>query len=89
MVPEGVELCDLHRFELIEPCELGYLVFTGVGIELEVSDIGDVTDVPDFEAEMGEVSEEDVEGDGRSCMSEVRIAIDGGATDIKSDVGRV
>ena len=49
---------------------------------LEVAHVGDVADVAHLVAEVLEVAEDDVEGDGRACVAEVGVAVDGGAADI-------
>jgi hypothetical protein len=82
MIAVEVVLDDLHGLLLFEASLLGNLVFALVGIVFEVSDIGDVADISDGVAEVLEIAIEDVEGDGGTCVSEVSVAIDGGAADV-------
>ena len=51
---------------------------------LEVAHIGDVADVAYLVAQMGEVAEEYVEGDGRTGVSEMSVAVDRGSAYIHS-----
>ena len=56
MVAVGIELHDLHRLELLEPCFLGYLIFALIGIMLQVPHIGDVTHIAHLIAQMLQVA---------------------------------
>ena len=75
VIAVGVVLCYLHGLKLFESCLLLYLVVSLVGIVLEVSHVCNVTHVAHFVSEMLEITEEDVEGDGRARVSEMRVAI--------------
>ena len=86
MITVGVELHDLHRLELFEPCFLRYLVFSFIGIVLKVSDIRDITDVAYLVAEVLQVAIEDIECDSRTGMSQMGISIHGRAADIHAYV---
>ena len=89
VVAVGVVLRHLHGLELLEACLLGYLVVALVGIMFEMAYIGDVADVAHLIAEMLEVAEKDIEGDSRTGMPQMGVAIDGGAADVHAHVGRV
>ena len=78
----GEVLCHLHGFQLLEPCLLGYLVFSLVCIVLQVAYVGDVTHVAHLVSYMTQVAEEQVEGDGRTCMAQMSIAVNGGTAHI-------
>ena len=82
VVAVEIELHNLHRLKLFETRFLGYLVLPLVGVVLEMSDVGYVTDIAHLIAQMGQVAEEDVEGYGRTRVAQMRIAIDGRATHI-------
>ena len=85
VVAVEIELHNLHRLKLFETRFLGYLVLPLVGVVLEMSDVGYVTDIAHLIAQMGQVAEEDVEGYGRTRVAQMRIAIDGRAADIHAD----
>ena len=89
VVALGVILRHLHRFELFEPGLLGDFVLAFVGIVFEVSHVGDVAHVTHLVARGPEVAEQQVEGDGGAGVSEMGIAVDGRAADIKSHERRV
>jgi hypothetical protein len=80
---------DLHRFELFEASLLGNLVLAFVGILFEVTDIGDVADIAHLVAEVLEEFHEYIISHTRTSMSEVRVAINCRAADIKSHVALV
>ena len=82
MVAGQIVLHHFHRFELFETCFLCNLVLTVVSIVFEVTHIGDVAHITHFVAEMTQIAEEDVEGDGRTRMAKMTVAIDGRAADI-------
>ena len=82
MVAVGVVLCHLHGLQVLESCFLCNFVFAFVGIVLQVTHIGDVTNIADFVAEVFQISENQIKSDGRTGMTKVSVAIDGGAADI-------
>ena len=86
MVAVGIELCYLHRLELLKASLLLYLVVALVGIVLQVAHVCNVAHIAHLVAEVLEVAEEDVEGNGWTGVSEVRIAIDGRSTDVHAYV---
>ena len=53
---------------------------------LEMANVGDIADIAHLIAKMLQVAIEDIEGDSRSCMSEVCVTIDGRSADIHSDM---
>ena len=87
MVAVGVVLRYLHRLQLFQTCLLGYLVLALVGVVLQMAHVGDVTHVPYFITEVLQVAEHQVEGDGGTGMAQMGVAIDGGTTDIHTDIG--
>ena len=89
MVAVGVILRNLHRLQLFQPCLLLNLVIALVGIVLQMAHIGDVAHIAHLVAEVLQVAEKDVEGDGRTGMSQMGIAIDRGSADIHSYMGGV
>ena len=52
MVAEGVILNHLHRLQLLQSGLLADLVLSFISIMLKVTDIGDITDIAHFIAEM-------------------------------------
>ncbi len=82
VVAVEIVLYHFHGLELLEPRLLRHLVLSVVGIVLEVSHIGDVADIAHSVAQMAEVAEKDVEGNGRARMSQMGVAVDCGAADI-------
>ena len=85
----GVELSHFHRFELLQTSLLRDLVLALVGIVFEVTYVGDITHVAHLVALRFEVTEQQVEGDCGAGVTQMRIAIYGGATDIQPYKWRV
>ncbi len=75
----------LHRFELLETRLLGDLVLTVVGVVLQVPHVGDVPHIAHLVTRGLQVTEQQVEGYGRTGVAQVRIAVNGGSADIHSD----
>ena len=78
-----------HGFQLFEPRLLRYLVFPLVGIVLQMAHIGDVAHVAHLVTERTQVAEQQVESNGRPCVPQVRVAIDGRAADVDAHMGRI
>ena len=89
MIAVGVILHHLHRFELLEPRFLGYLILTFISIVLEMAYISDVAHIAHFVAQMEQIAVEQVEGDSRTRMAQMGIAIHGGTADIHAYVSLV
>ena len=87
MVAVGVVLRNLHRLQLLQSCLLGNLILTLVSIMLQVTHIGNVTHIAHLVAQMLQVTEKDIEGDGRTGMSQMGITIHGRATYIHAHIG--
>ena len=87
VVTVGVMLSDFHRFQLFEACLLLYFVVAFVRIMFQMSHISDVAHVAHFVPDVPQIAEENVEGDGRAGMPEVRIAVNGRSADIHAHVG--
>ena len=81
----GVVLRHLHRLELLESCLLGNLVLALVGIVLEVAYVRDVPHVTHLVADVLQIAKQEVEGNGRTCVPEVSVAIDSWAADIHAN----
>ena len=71
----GIVLSHLHGFQLLQACLLGNLIFTLVGIVLQMTHIGDVAHIAHLVALVLQVAEQQVEGDSRTSMSQMSIAI--------------
>ena len=89
VVAVGIVLGYLHGLELLEPCLFLDLVVALVGIVLKMAHIGDVAHVAHLVAQVLEVAEEHVEGDGRPGVAQVRVAVHRGAAHVHAHVGRV
>ncbi len=87
MVAVGVVLRYLHWLQLLESRLLLNLVIALVGVVLEVSDIGDVTHIAHLVSEMLQIAEEDIERDGGTGVSKMRVAVNRWSADVHSDVG--
>ena len=86
VIAVGVILRYLHWLKLLQACLLLDLVVAVVCIVLQVSHIGDVAHIAHLVADMLEITEQNVEGDGRTCVSEMWIAVDSGAAYIHAHV---
>jgi hypothetical protein len=84
MIAVEVVLNDFHRLKLLEAGFFGDFVFAVIGVVFEMADVGDVSDVADFVSEMIKVPEKHVERNGGARMSEMRIAVYGGAADVEA-----
>ena len=76
VVAVSVILCHLHRFQFFQACFLGYLVLPFICIVFQMAHIRDVAHIAHLISQMLEVAEQQVERDGRACMSQVWITID-------------
>ncbi len=86
MVAVGVVLCHLHGLKVLETGLLRDFVLAFVSIVLKVTHVGDVANIAHFVAEMFQISENQVESDGWTGVTQVRIAINGGTADIHAHV---
>ena len=86
MVGESASLHHFHRFELLEACLLCDLVLALVGVVLKVSYVCDVAYVAHLVSQVLEQFHEYVICYAGSCMSEVCVAVDCRAADVKSDM---
>ena len=82
-------LRDFHGFKLLKPRFFLDFVIAFVGIVLQMAHIGDVADITDLVAQMSQVSEQDVECDGRARVPEVRVAVNRRPANIHAHVGRM
>ena len=89
LVALGVVVSNLHRLQLLEASLLCNLILTLVGILLEVTYIGDVTNVAHLESLRLEVAEQKIEGNRGTSVSQVRIAINGRTANVHTNMGRV
>ena len=85
----GVVLRHLHRLQLFESCLFGDFILTLVGIVLQMAHVGNVSYVAHLVAQMFEVTENEVESDGRTCMSQMGIAVNGRAANIHPHVSGI
>ena len=82
MVAVRVILSHFHWFQLFESCLLSNLVLALIRIVFQVSHIGDVAHIAHLVTEVLKIAENDVEGDGRTRMTQVGIAINGWTTNV-------
>ena len=85
----GVVLRYFHRLELFQSGFLGNLVLALVSIMLQVAYISNITYISHLITQVLQITEHEVESDSWTCMSQMRITIDGGTTDIHAYVRRV
>ena len=78
----GIVLSHFHGLQLFQTCLLRNLILALVGVVLEVAHVGDVADVAHLVADMLQVAEQKVEGDGRPRMSKMCVAIDRWSADV-------
>jgi len=86
MVAVGVVLRNLHWLQLLQACLLLNLVIALISIVLQMAHVGDVSNVANLVAQVLEIAEEYIEGDGRTRMTEMRIAIHSRATNIHAHI---
>ena len=89
VIAVGVVLRDLHGLELLEACLLLNLVVALVGVVLQVAYVGDVAHVTHLVAQVFEVTEEHVEGDGWARVAQMRVAVNRGTADVHAHMGGV
>ena len=89
MVTEGEMLYHLHRLELLQPCLLGYLVLSFVGIMLQMPHVGYIPDIADLVAKVPEQLEEHVVGHAGAGMAKVRFTVHGGAAHVHPDMSGI
>jgi hypothetical protein len=65
---------------------LAIFVFAFVCVAFEVTNVGDISDVPDLKAEVPEVSGNDIECQERADITEVDFIINGWAANVHTDV---
>ncbi len=75
MEPIGIILGHLHGFQLLQPCFLGYFVLAFVGIMLQMPHIGNISHIAHLVAQIAQITEEQVKRYGRTCMTQMGIAI--------------
>src|SRR5205085_4619480 len=81
----AVAFDNFHWLELLESGLLRDLILTVVAITLKVTDVGDVSHIPDLVTDMTQVSRYDVERKERPCIPEMHIVIYGWTADIHAD----
>ena len=89
VVAQCVVLYHFHGLELLEACLLCYLVLAFVCVVLKMTYVGDVPYIAHFVAEVGEVAEKHVECDCGARVSQMGIAVYGGAANVEAYVGCV
>ena len=82
MIAVSIILCYLHRLKLLKACLLLYLVVALISIVLQVTYVGNVSNIAHLISQMLEITEQKVESDGRTSMSKMWIAIYGWTTNI-------
>jgi hypothetical protein len=84
-----VLLHDFHGLELFESRFFGNLIFTFIGVILEVANIGYVSHIPYLIAKKPEVTGYDIEGEKSSYVAQVYIVVDGRSANIDSYIARI
>ena len=62
-------LYHFHGLQLFQAGLFGNLVLSIIRIVLQMTYIGDVTDITYLVTQMGKITEQDIESNGRTCMS--------------------
>ena len=86
VIAVGIVLRDLHGLELLQARLLLDLVVTFVGVVLKMTHISDVAHVANLVSQMLQIAEEHVESNGRTGMTQVRIAVDSRSANIHTHV---
>ena len=89
MVAVGVILRNLHRLELFQAGLLLYLVLALVGVVLKVAHVGDVAHVPYLISKVLQVTEKHVKRYRGAGVAQVRVAVNGRAAHVHSNVWSV
>ena len=89
MIPVQVVLHYFHGFQLFQTGFLGNLIFAFICVMFQVAYVGNVTHVSHFITQPGEITEEYVERDGRTGMSQMCIAIYRRSADIHAHMWSV
>ena len=87
MVAVGVVLGYLHRLKLLETSLFLYLVVALIGIVFKVTHVGYIAHIAHLIAQMAQVSEHNVEGNSRTGMPQMRVAVHRRAANIHAYVG--
>ena len=87
VIAVGVVLGYLHWLQLLQSCLLLYLVVALIGIVLQVSHIGNVAHIAHLVSQMLEITKKNIESNGRTRMTKMRVAIHSGATNIHAYIG--
>ena len=83
-----VVLCHLHRLQLLQTSLLGNFIFAFVGIVLQMPHIRNITHIAYLITDMLQVTEQQVERNGRTGMSQMGIPIYCRPADIHPDTTR-
>ena len=83
VVAVGVILHDLHRFQALQFGFLGNFILAVIAVVGEVPHVGDVADVAHLIAEVLQVAEDEVEGDGGTGVPQMGVAVNRGTADIQ------
>ena len=86
MIAVQVILNNLHRFELFDAGLLCNLVLAGIGIVLKMAYVGDVSDVSHLVTQMLKIAVEDIEGNRRTGVTQMGVAVHRRTADIHSRV---
>ena len=85
MIPVQIILNHFHRLQLFQACFLSDLVFSTVGIMLQVTNIRNITYITYFISQMFQIPKQDIKRNRRTRMSEMRISIDRWSANIHTD----
>ena len=87
MIAVRIILGYLHGLQLLQSCLLGNLILSLVGIVLQMSYVGDVPYITYLIAQVLQIAEHQVEGDGRTGMPQMGVAIHRRTTHIHTHMG--
>ena len=85
----GIMFDDFHGFKFFQSGFFCDFIFTVILVIFEMPYISDVPYIPHLVPQLQQEPKDDIEGEERSNISQVDITIDGGPTDIYSNVARI
>ena len=89
MVAVGIILRNLHGLKLFQSSFLGNFVLALIGIMFKMPHISNVSHIAHLVAQMLEITEKNVKGDGRTGVSQMGVAIYGWSTHIHAYIRRM
>jgi hypothetical protein len=89
MVALRIGLDHLHRLQFLQPRLLRDLVFSFVGIVLQMAYVGDIPHIADLISKMLEEAEENVVRNSRTGVAQMGVAVNGRTAHIHAHMARM